>query len=476
MAIDQPGLTITEPARALSVQASADVVVAGGGPAGLMAAIAAARMGRDVLLIENAPYLGGNLNLPGLALLAVLDWSGEPIIAGLMQEFVDRLVAVGGATGHIPCPKHLSVCALDPEMVRYTALEMCFEAGVHVLLHTAVADVVRVGRRIEYLIAEGKSGRFAIHGRVFVDASGDADVVARAGARTEMGRAADGELQPMTLTFRLGKCDMGPLVDHLTQHPEDLNTFGNPPRRFPVAHLRQHPYWTITGLAGLAAQAKAAGDFPADLSYVNITTLPRQGQIGVNAARVFRLDGTDIRDLTAGELEGRRKAMQMVGFFKHHVPGCEDSVLLDMAPRIGVRETRRIVGLTRLEEADIRSRRYFPDTIAQGIYPIDIHNNSGAPSTFLLLEAPFSIPYRALVPADLDNVIAAGRTISTDRIVMSSIRVMSHAMAIGHAAGVAAALALDAGNDFAAADVNRIQQALVDQNALIGSTDERTHA
>lgn len=470
---DRGGATITEPGRTLTVHAQADVVVAGGGPAGFIAAIAAARLGRDVLLVENAAFLGGNLNLPGLALLAVLDWSEQPVIAGLMQDFVDRLAAVGGATGHVPCPKHLSVCALDPETVRYTALEMCVEAGVRVLLHTGISGVVCDGRRVDALIAEGKSGRFAIRGRVFVDASGDADVIAQAGARTEKG-SSDGELQPMTLTFRLGNCDMGPLLAHLEQHPEDLNSYGNPPQQFPVDHLRRYPVWAVTGLAGLAAKAKAAGDFPEDLSYVNITTLPKPGQIGINAARVFRLDGTDVWDLTAGELEGRRKALLMARFFKRHVPGCEDSVLLDMAPRIGVRETRRIVGLGRLEEGDIRESRAFPDTIAQGIYPIDIHNNSGAPSTFLLLDAPYRIPYSALVPADLDNVIAAGRTISCDRVAMGSIRVMSHCMAIGHAAGVAASVALDADACYAQADVRKIQELLIEQGALIGRTLERT--
>ena len=475
MDADRQGATIVEPERTIPVRARADVVVVGGGPAGFVAAIAAARLGHDVLLIENAAYLGGNLNLPGLALLAVLDWSGQPVIAGLMQEFVDRLVAVGGATGHYPCPKHLSMCALDPESVRYTALELSVEAGVRVLLHTGISGVVRNGRRIDAVIAEGKSGRFAIQGRVFVDASGDADVIAQAGARVDKG-SANGELQPMTLTFRLGNCDLQPLIAHLEQHPEDLNTYGNPPNRFPVEHLRRHPYWTITGLAGLAAKAKAAGDFPDDLSYVNVTTLPQTGQIGINAARVFRLDGTDVWDLTAGELEGRRKALLMARFFRNHVPGCQQSVLLDMAPRIGVRETRRIDGLIRLEEADIRNRRTFADTIAQGIYPIDIHSNDGAPSTFLLLDAPFMIPYRALVPADLDNVIAAGRTISADRVVMGSIRVMSHCMAIGHAAGVAAAVALESENNFAIADVQKIQTTLIEQGALIGRTMERTHA
>jgi hypothetical protein len=465
--------TVLETPREIPVLGEADIVVAGGGPSGWAAAVAAARMGRDVLLIESSSYLGGNLNLPGLTLLAALDWSGRPIIAGVMQDLIDRLVSMGGATGHFPCPKHLSMCSLDPEIVRFTLLEMAHEAGVRILLYTVVSDVVRDNRRLSAIIAEGKNGRFAIRGRVFIDANGDADLTTRAGARFEKGSSADGQLQPMTLTFRLGNCNVDALITHLEHHPEDLNAFNQPPREFPVEHLRKYPYWTITGLAGLAAKAKERGDFPIDLGYVNIATLPRDGQVGINAARVFRLDGTNVWDLTRGELEGRRKALLMTRFFQHFVPGFENSVLLDMAPRIGVRETRRIVGLATLTEQDIRTHRVFPDAIAQGIYPIDIHSQDATPSTFILLEEPYTIPYRALVPADLDNVIVAGRAISADRVAFGSLRVMSHCMAIGHAAGVAAAIALQNLDNFAENDITSIQAALIDQGALIGLLPER---
>ena len=466
----RPDPPATRSGQHLEILAEADIVVVGGGPAGLAAAVAAGRTGAQVLLVESGPALGGNLTLPGLPFLAVLDWSRRPVIAGVLQEFVERLIPLGGATPHYPCPKHLSVTPLDPEMVRCVALDLAEAAGVGVLLHTQLVDVLGDGHRLQGLVVESKSGRAAIRGRVFVDATGDADLVARGGGAYEKGEAAAGGLQPMTLTFRLGDVVLDRLTDHLVAHPEDLNPIGRPAQRpYPVEHLRAYPRWTITGLAALAAKAKAAGDFPPDLSYVNVCTLPRRGQVGINAARVFRVDGTDVRDLTRAEREGRRKVLHLVRFFQRYVPGCEESTLLDMAPRIGVRETRRIHGQALLTGEDVRAARVFPDTVAQGIYPIDIHSQDSSPSQFVLLERPYTIPYRALLPRAPHNVIVAGRSISADRVAFGSLRVMSHCMATGHAAGVAAGLALRAADHPADIDVPELQARLAEQGALTGA-------
>jgi hypothetical protein len=459
-----------EPERELPILAEADVVVVGGGPAGFVAAIAAARDGADVLLVEGGPVLGGNLNLPGLTLLAAMDWSMRPVIAGSLATFLDELEAVGGAAGHFPCPKHVSVAPVDPEMARFVSLRMCLDAGARVLLHAPLAGVFASGGRVTGIVVEGKSGRGVVRGRWFVDATGDADLVHRAGGAYGKGDAATGALQPMTMTFRLGSVDLPRFVEHLAATPGDLNAIGRPALRpFPVDHLRKHEHWTITGLAATAARATAQGDFPADLSYVNVATLPRAGQVGINAARVFRADGTNVWDLTRGEVEGRTKAMLMARFFQRHVPGFEASVLLDIAPRIGVRETRRIRGRATLTGDDVRHARVFPDAIAQGIYPIDIHSQDASPSEFVLLERPYTVPYGALLPADLANVLVAGRAISTDRVALGSIRVMTHCMAIGEAAGAAASLAAASDCDPHQIDVARLQATLAAHGAITGA-------
>lgn len=274
----------------------------------------------------------------------------------------------------------------------------------------------------------------------------------------------------MTMTFRLGGVDLAAFVEHLAVTPGDLNPIGRPAvRPFPPDHLRRHRHWTITGLAETAGRAKAVDDFPEDLSYVNVATLPRPGQVGVNAARVFRADGTDVFDLTRGEVEGRTKALQMARFFERHVPGFQSSVLLDIAPRVGVRETRRIRGRATLTEDDVREARAFPDAIAQGIYPIDVHSQDASPSEFALLEQPYTVPYGTLLPTDLDNVLVAGRAISADRAALGSIRVMTHCMALGEAAGAAAALAVATKRDPYAIDVARLQSTLAAHGALTGA-------
>jgi len=440
---------IIEAERNTPVVGDIDVLVVGSGPGGLAAAVSAARNGARVLLLEEAYHVGGNLGLPGLQLLASHMPDGLAVIGGFVSELYSRLRTVNAATAIAPCPKLYSLVAYNHFVLRSVALEMLEEVGVGLLLGTRAVDVVSVEGRVEYVLAENKSGRFALKADVVVDASGDADVVAKAGgAFLNPGSLRDA--QPAGMLFRLGGVEVDKLADHLYEHPEDVFPIGRPPVAvFPDGYFRQKPTWALTGLGATAARAKELEDFPEDLSYVNLFPMLDEGQVGVNAVKVFDGDWTRAEDLTRGTVEGHRKVMQMSRFFRKHVPGFQNCIILDIANRLGVRESRRILGQYVLTGADVVSARRFDDAIARGCYPIDVHQPDGR------------------LPKDLDNVLVAGRPISADVDAFGSLRVMTHCMAIGQAAGTAAALAADSGSCPAEVDIDLLQGRLVEQGVLL---------
>lgn len=459
--------TVNELGRATPIVARADVLVVGAGPGGLAAAVAAARNGADVLLAEDAGFVGGNLAQPGLQLLASHMADGRAVIGGFAEELVDRLVALGGAIPRDPCPKLGSLVAYDHQLLKCVALEILHEAGVRLLLETRSVDVVARDGRIEAVLVENKSGRGALAASVVVDSTGDADIVMRAGGACVKG-SDEGTLQPGSMLFRLGGVRVDELVDHLAAHPAEIFPIGNPPvGTFPIEYFRRPGNWTLTGLGETAARAKAQGDFPPDLSYVNLFPMPRRDQIGVNAAKVFGLDATRADDVTRADVEGHLKVLQMLRFFRCHVPGFEDCVLLDVGVRVGVRESRRIVGRYALSAADVLEGRRFDDVIARGCNAIDVHQPGGVRSKFVILKAPYDIPYRCLLPADMENVLVAGRPISCDRNAFGSVRVMTHCLALGQAAGTAAALAAARRQAPHEIDVVQLQSTLAAQGQIL---------
>ena len=458
---------VLEAQRSTPVVGDIDVLVVGSGPGGLAAAVSASRIGARVLLLEEAYSVGGNLGLPGLQLLGSHMPDGRAVIGGFVSELYSRLQAVNAATAVTPCPKLYSLVAYNHFVLRAVALEMLEQAGVRLLLGTRAVDVVSDGRCVDYVLAESKSGRFALKANVVVDASGDADVVAEAGgAFLNSGDLRD--VQPAGMLFRLGGVRVDELADHLEEHPEDIFPIGRPPAAvFPDGYFRRKPTWALTGLGATVAKAKELGDFPEGLSYVNLFPMLDEGQVGVNAVKAFDGDWTRAEDLTRGTVEGHRKVMQMWRFFRKHVPGFEDCIILDIANRLGVRESRRIRGRYVLTSEDVLSGSVFDDAIARGCYPIDVHQPDGSRSRYVLLDKPYDIPYRSLLPKDLDNVLVAGRPISADVDAFGSLRAMTHCMAIGQAAGTAAALAAESGGCPAEVDVDMLQGRLVEQGVLL---------
>jgi hypothetical protein len=413
-----------------------DVLVCGGGPAGIAAAVAAARNGADTLLVERYGFLGG-MATAGLV-NPFMTWfaASEQIIHGIFQEILDRLASKGGYGGG-------QTHAFDPEILKVVADEICIESGVRLLLHAFVSGARVEGSTIESASITCKPRTMSLSASTYVDATGDGDLAFLSGVRCEKGRAGDGLSQPMTLNFRMANVDLD---------------------RIPSGQ----------GITELYLKAREQGRIDCPRNDVLFFLTTRDGEVHFNTTRVIRRDGTDAADLTAAEIEARKQVAQIVEFLKSDVPGFEDAYLQVTGVQIGVRETRRIVGEYVLTAEDILSARKFDDCIARGSYPVDIHDPDGGGTVLRHLPPgeSYDIPYRCLVPLGIDNLLVAGRPISSTHEAHSSIRIMPIACAIGEAAGTAAAIC--AGESVAPRrlDVNVLQQRLLAQGANLGKHRE----
>ena len=407
--------SIREPERQTPVIKSADVVVIGGGTGGLVAAIAAARSGAKTLLIEQYGYLGG------MATAALMNsFNGfrnevEPnhvqTVKGIAQEIVDRLIDINAASGYTAHTQTKELkkgespyaVGFDPEALKIVALEMCLDAGVEILFHTLFCDVSVSGREVEAAVIESKSGRGAVAGKVFVDATGDGDLAAKAGARFEKADKEKGNMMKVTLMYR------------------------------------------VSGIPEPQSDERRL--------YVNgITTQwgPWFGEI----------DGSDVEDLSQAEIRAHREIRKHFEGIKAKFPNAE---LLDSAAVIGVRETRRIIGEYTITEEDALSGRPFDDSIAVCSNPVPTYYGERR----FLAHLGFHIPYRSLVPADLDNVILAGRCISASQPAFQAARSMAPLMAVSQASGTAAAMCAQRNFSPAKLEISRLQQKLESDGCVI---------
>lgn len=454
---------ILEPSRETPVVASADVLVVGGGPAGIGAAVAAARAGARVLLAERYGFLGGMATAALVGPLmsyhttpvrdSVETVAPRKVIGGLLDELVDRMVAVGGAVPPNAIWDYMVL--IDAEAFKTVALQLVLEADVGLMLHSQAVGVVRDGNRVRGVIFETKAGRQAVLADVVVDATGDGDVAAQAGAPFDIGRQSDCACQPMSLIFKLGGVDFGRFREYVRGHPGEFN-------------LAQ-------GLRRLVDEATRNGDLDLAREDVLFFPTPAPDEVVVNSTRVNGCSALDVWGLTAAEIEGRRQAEMLVGFFRGYVPGFERARLLQTGCQIGVRETRRVRGEYVLTAKDVLEAARFTDVIARGCYPLDVHSPDGRGTEMRHLPpgSCYEIPYRCLVPLDVEGLLVAGRSISGTHEAQSSYRVMPICMATGQAAGVAAAYAAKAGVPPRAVDVEAVQAELLRQGAILGETGAR---
>lgn len=421
---------IMVPEQSIEVIREAEVVVAGGGPAGYAAALAAARSGAKTLLIERYGYLGGvgtNSLVSGFS--SGFHDGERMIIGGLYQEMRDKLFQQGSLV------KTNNYEPFDPEALAFYYMKTLLDAGVELMLHTWVADVVMKGDRVEALIVESKSGRQAIRAKTYIDATGDADVCARAGVPYDIGRPSDGLMQPVSLMFAVG----GVNADRLIQEIEQIE--GAP---FD-GHISGMNHIIFGGQEERIAKAKADGflfNVPRQSIAIAWTLPGRPDVVYLNMTRIQQVNGTKTDDLTRAEIEGRYQVEECVKFLKSYIPGFEQSYLQRVATQVGIRESRRIRGSYTLTETDVIQLKQFDDVVAQAHYMIDIHDPSGQGTHYVELSkgTSYDIPLRCLLQDKVSNLITAGRCISATHEAFSSLRVMSVSIALGEAAGITAAL------------------------------------
>lgn len=449
-------------ARDIPVGEPTDVLVVGSGPSGLGAAIAAARNGASVRIVERFGFLGGNLTaaLVGPCMTSFSLDGKTQLVRGIFDEFVRNMESVGGAVHPSRTMSgsqysgfmvfgHEAVTPFDPEIAKTTALAMCQEAGVQLLLHSFVVDTLVNDGAVTGVVAASKSGLAAVPASVVIDCSGDADVAAAGGARFEYGRAEDGEVQPMTVFFRIADVDDDAVEEYQRQHPDEY-----------------FPY------QGIVEQARREGRFPIPRRGVQLFKTLDRGVWRVNTTRVLGANGTNVEHLTQAEVTGRQQILQLMEFFHKNLPGLENCRLRDTAATVGVRESRRVVGMHVLTLDELVTGCPFDDVIAVAGYPADIHSpvsgdgpfNDGIPTTANIYE----LPYSSLVPEALDGLLVSGRCISATHEALAAVRVMPPSFAMGEAAGTAAAMAVRDHVAPRAVDVVALQRQLLLQGAYLG--------
>ena len=441
--------TLTEPARQTPVFGEYEVVVLGGGPAGMAAAVSAARAGRSTLLVERYGFLGGMGTAAGVTnfcgLHANVHGEIRQVVHGVADDLLARIAALGGLNAPHALFGKTVAQAYDTAAYKIAADKLLLGAGVHVLFHALAAGVVMDSpSRVKALLVETKSGRLAVIGRTFIDCSGDGDLAAWAGAPYEKGDGAGHMLYPSTM-FRINSVD---------------------PQRAGNA-------WEL--IPRLMAQAEAAGRwrFPRKGAIVR----PQKSGIEwrVNLTQLANadgeaMDGTDARQLSDAELQGRRQIASVAGFLKE-VPGFEASYIVDIAPQVGIRETRRVHGRYLLTERDVLECASFDDTVGVNGWPLELHLKGDV--EFRWPKIPESrgfnhLPYRMIVPLGLENLWVAGRCASMTHEAQSAARVTGACFVMGQAAGTAAALALQAGCAAAEVDPAKLQAQLEAAGAYLG--------
>jgi FAD-dependent oxidoreductase family protein len=444
--------TIVEPERRVTVRGEYEIVVLGGGPAGIAAAAASAAHGRKTLLVERYGFLGGMGTAAGVTnfcgLFANVRGEIHQVVHGIADDLLARIDHLGGLNApHLVFGK-TKAQAYDTAAYKCAADDLLQAAGAEVLFHALAAGVVmETDDRIQALLIETKSGREAVLGKIFIDCSGDGDLAAWAGAPFELGDGAGNFLYP-TMMFRVNGVERAAIHADIPRLMEDAEQRGMKfPRKGAIVRPQRNPLeWRV-----------------------NVTQLRNRDGSAV--------DGTNAAELSAGEVEGRRQALAFFEFLRRDVPGFANAYMVDIPPQLGIRETRRITGRYQLSGDDVISCASFADTIGVNGWPIETHVAGDV--QWQWPEIPRSrgynhLPYRMLLPLEVRNLLVAGRCASMTHEGQSAARVSGACLVMGQAAGSAGHLALAAGVDPADIAIEDLQSVLDHHGAYLGRAAEET--
>jgi len=438
-----------------------EILVVGGGVTGIAAATAAARGGAKTILLESRPFVGGN-GTTGLCLHNYVSRLGKQVVYGIAQEVVDRLIPIGGAVGHIPYGGFVSaVTPVDGDLFRIVVTQMLAEAGVEVIYGALVIDAeTDSSSSVTGVTVAMKGGLRTVRAKTIVDASGDADVAALAGAPFRLGEDNTGMMQPVSMLLHFIGVDTNRAAEVLGQIAPAMVTKLGYREPFPVYFDGSFGAWNDIVIE--------QGIFPnRDRNVFFNTVWP--DRLNVNTSAVVDVDGTDPLAMSRATVELTRQCAQIGKFMKTHIPGFERSTYLPAAI-VGVRESRNIEGLYEISDDDVRAGRKFDDTVGQVCFPVDIHAPETGQATFDPIgdDGTFDIPYRAMVPKGLANVLVAGRCISASHYAHGTTRNMAPCLVSGEAAGVAAAISAKTNASVRDIDVARLQATLVERGAYLG--------
>ncbi|MHB2166887.1 FAD-dependent oxidoreductase [Alsobacter sp. R-9] len=456
-----------------------DVVVLGGGSAGISAAVAAARSGARTALIEAGPMLGGEL-LTGMTVDGAINGRGEDTVGGVLNDLMALCRDMGGFVAKLNDWRLIQYIAYDPEIIKIAIPQLVFGAGVTVYLQTFAEDIVQSAGHVTGVVVRNKGGRQMLLAKAFVDASGDGDLCAMAGAEM-LSVERDQKPQPMSMMFRMSGVETSALLSYVRAHPEcvavgesDAIRGGRTDREITEEIYRQgQPCVFFKGNGPLLADAIARGRmFPTALVMIQPTSDVRR-EVCINATRIS-LDEPTRPDNMAKALQVLTgQVFQCAQFLRSSVPGFSDASISGMSPRIGIRETRRVLGDYVLTEEDVLEARKRPDGVAKGCHHVDIHQDGTGQIRIPVADGgSYDIPLGSLLPKGIANVVVAGRCLSATREAQGSARVMGSCMAMGQAAGSLTAMVATQSNQANLRDipVSRLRQALRAQGAVLDGT------